>query len=540
MKRGAIIGVAIMLTAPAHAYKMEVLVPPGPFHGVHGLSFGPSGELYAADLMGMTVHRVDVSSGTYRTLVGPPLGMADDVAVAPTGTPFAGTVVWTSIGVGRLYARAPDGKVRLVAENMPSINTVGFHPDGRLFATQRGGAGADALWQIDLSGRGEHRKLWDDAGGLNGFVIAKDGYLYGPQADLGRVIRLDLKSLDFKVIADDFVWPTGVKMNSRGQLFVADLEGGTVWQLDKETGDRDLLASIEPGLDNLTVGPDDKIYVSSITRNGIYELDPATKTVRAVVRGRLTAPGGIAVLDGTVPRLFLADMFSLREIDPRTGADRIIVAPAKDGLYPCNVSVFVEAGLPRALITSWFTGIMAVVDPDSGAVLRLEKGLAAPHDAVQLASGSILVAETGAKRLTLVGQDGQRRPLPMALAEPVGLTTDLAGGIFVTDATTGQVLKVDLLGERVSVVAGGFRRPEGIATMADGRLLVVDSAAQKLHRLNPANGRVETIAEAIPVGLEAPPPRPVSWIHNGVAADASGVVYLPSDRQAALYKLVPP
>ncbi|MDX2223994.1 MAG: hypothetical protein SFV21_14685 [Rhodospirillaceae bacterium] len=524
----------------------EVLIPAGPFHGVHGLAFAADGTLLAADIMGMTVHAVNVANGARRVLVGPTAGMADDVAVAPPGTPNAGTVVWTGVAVGRLYARDTSGKVRVVAENLPAINTVGFAPDGPLYATQFDDRG-NVLWRIDLSGGGAHEKVWEDTKGLNGFVIAPDGYLYGPQADLGRVIRLDLNTLDIKVIATGFTWPTGVKMDlsggpNDGTLYAVDFEAGALHRIDKGSGAVETLAMLEPGLDNLAVGPNGKVYVSSITRNGIFEVDPATRIVRAVAQGALTAPGGVAVVDGASesrgPLVFVADMFSLRAIDGRTGAMRTLAWPGKVSLYPSNVSAAVLNGRPAAVVTSWFTGTLAVLDGTSGEVLRRETGLAQPHDTVMLADGAILVAETGAKRLTHVAPDGARTARPMVFNAPVGLALAANGAVFVTDAGTGQVLRSAPPFDAVTVVAGGLGRPEGIAVMPDGRLAVVDSARGEVAAIDPATGAKDELVTLVALIPTAPAPFAPTWIHNGVAAGADGTLYLPSDRQAALYRIV--
>jgi sugar lactone lactonase YvrE len=139
------------ISQAADRYRTEAVLPPGPFHGVHGLSFGPDKALYAGDIVGMSVHRIDPADGSHRLVVGAPLGMADDVAFAPPGTSFAGTMVWSGVFTGRVYARAPDGRVRLVADGLPGVNTVAFSPDGTLYATQLGPF-ANALWRLDLSG----------------------------------------------------------------------------------------------------------------------------------------------------------------------------------------------------------------------------------------------------------------------------------------------------------------------------------------------------------------------------------------------------
>lgn len=531
----ALAALVLFLTGSANAYVTEVVIPAGPFHGVHGLSFGLNGELYAGDILGMTVHRIDVMSGKRRVEVGPPLGMADDVAVAPAGTPHAGTIVWTAIAVGRLYAKSPGGAPRVVADKLPSLNTVGFHPDGRLFGTQMGAV--NVLWQFDLSGRGEHKPIWTDTGRLNGFVITSDDILYGPQASTKSVIRLDLKTLDVKTVAGGFAWPTGVKMDARGRLFVSDLDDGRVWRVDKETGAKELLATFAPGVDNLTVGPNGKVYVSSPVENAIFELDPDTKATRAVARGRLTAPGGVAVLDGPKPRVFVADLFSLREIDGETGADRVILPAGDASVYPATVSTFRDNDAPRLIVTGFYTNTLAVVDPDANTIIRRETGFAGPRDAIRLDNGSIVVAEMGAKRLTMLAPNGTRTPLPVVFDAPVGLARDAKGAVYVTDAGAGTLSKIDVTAGTATVIARNLSRPEGVAVMADGKVLVVESLSQRLTRIDPATGATARIADQLAVGLEAPDPFPIAWLHNGVAVDATGAIYLTSDRHAALYRL---
>ena len=59
----------------ANEYDVVALVPPAPFHGIHGSSFAADGSLLAGDILGMSVHRVDVVTGKTRIVVGAPEGM---------------------------------------------------------------------------------------------------------------------------------------------------------------------------------------------------------------------------------------------------------------------------------------------------------------------------------------------------------------------------------------------------------------------------------------------------------------------------------
>ncbi len=526
------------ISQAADRYRIEAVLAPGPFHGVHGLSFGPDKALYAGDIVGMSVHRIDPADGSHRLVVGAPLGMADDVAFAPPGTLLAGTMVWSGVFTGRVYARAPDGRVRLVADGLPGVNTVAFSPDGTLYATQLGPF-ANALWRLDLSGAGKHEKILGADGAFNGFVITHDGLLYGPRADLGAIVRLDLHSLETKVIADGFRWPTAVKLDSKGMLYTVDLEAGTVWRVDPLGRARTLVATLEPGLDNLAIDSNDRLHVSSITRNGIFVIDPSSGSVSPLVQGKLTAPGGISVLDGTVPRIFIADMFVLREIDGITGAVHNLTVPGKGGPFPTAVRAFREGRSARVMYTSWFTGDLTIIDADTRQVLRHEKSLAAPRDAVRLADGTIIVAESGSGRITRIAADGRRSVIGPVFGAPVGLALDRAGGLWVTDNASGELTVLDPLTGQASQVARGLGRPEGVAVSPGGGILVADSAQHRLLCVDPANGEVHQITDAIGFGLEGTDPMPRAWVHNGIAVTDDGVVYVPADVDAALYRLVP-
>ena len=140
-----------------------------------------------------------------------------------------------------------------------------------------------------------------------------------------------------------FAWPTAVEMDDQGLLYVLDFNAGTVTLLNKDTSYKNIIATIEPGLDNMAMGPKNfpyanKLYVSSIGKNGIFEIDLNTKALRTVAAGRLTAPGGVAVLGtGDATRVFVADMFSLREVNAAKGVLKNLINVDGMGIYPSSV-----------------------------------------------------------------------------------------------------------------------------------------------------------------------------------------------------------
>jgi streptogramin lyase len=85
-------------------------------------------------------------------------------------------------------------------------------------------------------------------------------------------------------------------------------------------------------------------------------------------------------------------------------------------------------------------------------------------------------------------------------------------------------------------VASGLAQPEGLAVNIDGSLLVVESGAGRLSRIDPSTGEVTSVAEGLALGAPGPPGYPPTWTFNGVAVGPSGNIYVTSDVSNALYR----
>ena len=174
------------LAAPPPAYRQEVVVAGAPFKGVNGLALDGRGHLLAGSNMSRTVYSVDLATGAVSTLVGPPLGGADDVALGADGS-----VYWTRYQEGEVMRRTPDGKVDVIASGLPGADAIGFRRDGRLYVTQL--TLGDALWELDPMGKAAPRKVVDKPGNLNGFEFGPDDKLYGPLTRRnGQIVRIDV------------------------------------------------------------------------------------------------------------------------------------------------------------------------------------------------------------------------------------------------------------------------------------------------------------------------------------------------------------
>ncbi len=528
-----IVAASILSTTGASAQTWEVtkLVPGSAFHGVHGLGIDKSGRLFAGSVAGAALYEVDRANGTARIAVPSPEGMADDIAFAPDGT-----MAWTGFLTGDLYARKGDGPVKKLASGLPGINSLAYRKDGRLYATQV--FLGDALYEIDTEGVKPPRKIMEKMGGLNGFEFGPDDKLYGPLWFKGQVAKVDVDKGELSVVADGFKIPAAVNFDSRGNLFVVDTALGQLVKVDTKSGAKKVVAQLKPSLDNLAIDDKDRIFVSNMADNGIQEVDPETGAAKQVISGKLALPSGIAVVsDGAKDTIYVADLFAYRTVDGATGEVTEVSRMHADGTtleYPMSAT----ANADTVLLSSWFTGTVQVVDRKTGKTREMLHEFKAPHDAVMLGDGSILVNELGSKSLIrATGEHGKDRTAIIgALEGPVGMASASKDSVYVTEAYAGVVSKIETNGTR-TVIAKDLKMPEGIAVAPDGKIVVAEVGARRLVSIDPQSGAVTEIAGNLPIGLPAAPGGLPSNIPTGVGVGQTGTIYFSSDVENAIYKV---
>jgi len=517
--------------ASAQTYEVTQLVPGSAFHGVHGLGIDKAGRLFAGSVAGAALYEVDRNNGTAKIAIPTPEGMADDIAFAPDGT-----MAWTGFLTGDLYSRKGDGPIKKLASGLPGINSLAYRKDGRLYATTV--FLGDTLYEIDVEGIKPPRTIMEKMGGLNGFEFGPDDMLYGPLWFKGQVAKVDVDKAELTIVADGFKIPAAVNFDSKGNLWVVDTALGQLVRVDPKTGAKKMVAQLKPSLDNLAIDDKDRIFVSNMADNGIQEVDAETGAARQVISGKLALPGGIGVVsDGGKDTIYVADVFAYRTVDGATGE---VSEPAR--MHAAGVTLeypmSATAKGDEVILSSWFTGTVQVIDRKTGATREMMHDFKAPHDAIRLADGSVLVNELGSKSLIRAsGEHGKDRTVLIGdLAGPVGLVGGPNGDVYVTEAFAGQVSKVQSNGEK-TVIAKDLKMPEGIALTPGGRLIVAEVGAKRIVEIDPQTGNVTEIAGNLPIGLAAAPGGLPTNIPTGVGVGASGTIYFSSDIENAIYKV---
>lgn len=364
-------------------------------------------------------------------------------------------------------------------------------------------------------------------GGFNSFAPGPDGWLYGPLWFKGQVVRVNPDGGELQVIAQGVGTPASVKFDSRDNLYVLDTATGQMLRVDRGTGAVSLVVQLQPSLDNFTIGPDDRAFVTNMADNGVQEVDLRGQRYRQVMKGALAGPADITVAqDGGGDVIWVADSFALRRVDGRTGEVRDVERAHAAGSR-INYPNAVGAGGRHVAVPSG-TSIL-IYDVATGSHVTTLRGFGAVADAVELPDGDVLAIERSGR---LVRARGETKTV---VAEGLSGSTSLAvrnGVAYLAQPLAGQVSRVDLGSGAKTVLASGLNLPRALDVAPDGAVVVLEIGAKQVVRLDTRGGR-EVVATNLPVGwITKPAPT-----GGGVAVGGSGVIYVSSDIENAIYKI---
>src|SRR6202790_1512484 len=240
-------------------------------------------------------------------------------------------------------------------------------------------------------------------------------------------------------------------------------------RVDPKTGAKKMGAQLKTTPDCIAIDDNDRIFVSNMADNGIQEVDPETGAAKQVIIGKLALPGGIGVVsEGGKDTIYVADVFAYRTVDGTTGE---VSEPAR--MHAAGVTLeypmSATAKGDEVILSSWFTGTVQVIDRKTGATREMMHDFKAPHDAIRLADGSILVSELGSKSLIRAGGEHGKVVLIGGLEGPVGLVGGARGDVYVRESFAAQLPRVQSNGEK-PVIPKDLKMPKAIAMTPDGKL----------------------------------------------------------------------
>ncbi len=516
-------------------------------HGTNGINFGPDDNLYIASFYGQEVVSMNKQTGEIITSYGVDKNVLgpDDLIFHPDGESFYYTDILTGF-VGRMTL---DGTLLGYQQVAPGVNPVTFSDDGRLFVALD--FQGDGLYELDPNLVDPPRAIVPyvpdtfPLGFLNAFDFGPDGRLYGPSFLFGLVISVDVGEPGdpptsdpygdgtAQVVADGFTYPVAAKFGPDGLLTLLD-QTGEVFKINVETGETTLFATLQPGLDNLAFDTDGNLFVSNADFGWIVELLPGGET-RTVREGGMIGPQGLAVLqESNRDAVYVGDVFRMQKFNGTNGDSEkdykgyLVPQPEK-----LTMPFSVQADGGNLVVSSWFSTLVQVWNPQTDQAIE-EFAMVVPIDAVRV-NNEIVVSDLGQGGVVKASDNSQIAPLIVAS----GLATD-GETLWAADWATGQVFQINYEGGNAQApieVASGLLSPEGLAFEKEGYLVVVETGANRLSRIDLATGEVTMLFENLelgPAALEGAPP--TLWF-DGVTVGPSGNIYVSGWGANVLYRV---
>ncbi len=538
-------------TPKVTTYEVKEIGTGAVLDGTNGLNIGPDGNLYIASFFGQEIIVMNKQNGTIIKRIGRDMGAnsPDDLVFGPDGSLY-----WTDILLGEVVRMTPEGIVtrQYVASG---VNPITFSADGRLF-TARDFTPGDGLYELDPNLVNPPRALIESTpdnpfplGWMNAFDFGPDGRLYGPLFLAGMVVSVDVGDAGepfssspwtdgtITPLAIGFRWPVAAKFDAAGVLHVLD-QTGEVFKIDIQTGAKTLFVTLQEGLDNLAFDANGNMFVSNADHGWIIEVQPDGQT-RTISSGGMIGAGGLAVLPASNNQdaLFVADLFRLRELNgldgQEIGVDKGYLLPEPDAL---TTPFTVSADGNNLVVASWFNALVQVWDPNAKKVLE-EHAMAVPINAIRF-KNDLVVVDLGLGGVVRASDKSMILPIDnTTVFAPGGLATD-GELLWVADWGTGTIWQISFVGNTPNApvaVATGLMNPEGLALDKDGSLVVVETGAARLSRIDLSTGEATTIVDGLKLGLPALTGFPPTWSFDGIAIGQLGKIYVSGAGKNVIY-----
>src|SRR5262245_23663107 len=515
----------------ATGWQLSHLAPPSGLFGANGMQFGPDGRLYVVQAFGSQVSAIDTGDVVCRTVspVGGAVVAPDDIAFDSRGVMYV-----TEVMNGRVSARAADGQVRVIADNVPAANGLTAYQD-RLFMDECRPGGR--LMEVYPDGRAP-RLIAADLPLPNALSVGPDGQLYFPEIAAGEIWRVSLAGGTPQRFLAGLAVPTAVKFDRKGLLTTTQAGSGEIIKVDIQSGTKTSIARVRPGIDNFAIDVDNRLFISHFVDGGVAEILSDGRE-RILMPAGFLGPLGLAVAgDGT---LYAADGVSLAAIT--VDGKRTRPGMLLDEGFPGFIRG-VAAGPAGSLYVTTSAGTVASYHPGTRAAQTLVADLQELFDVVQAPDGSVIVAEAGEGRVLKISTTGEVTVLARGLARPTGVAVAADGSCYVSEAGKGRVVQVN---HGISAILEGLQTPQGL-TLSGDQLFVLDVSGKELLSLSLATRQRQTLATNLPVG--APPgvtPKPLLGVPDlipgplspfaGLAVGKDGTIYIAGDGEGSVLVL---
>ena len=336
------------------SYKVVRLVNDTLFPGCNGATIGTDGALYVVHTGDGTTTRIDLKTKKATKFVTSYAGtfITDDLTSDDKGNLY---IAGTTPLVGEVYRVDKNGMKTVIAKGLLAPNGIQYNMHtGRLFTSEC--FQANRVFELDPAGVKEPRLLVEAnvIAVPEGFDFDRDtNDLIIPDMGTGKILRVHPDTGNISMIADKFAAPIALKVGPDKMAYFPEL-GGAVYRLSLDGQTREKLAQLPPGLDNLAITADGRLFVTSYWDATVYEVstDGSGKFKALFPKGPNTINGVLFKND----KVLISDAIMIRSVEKGNYIPTKLNAWAAHGMpLPIGLAdVLVIRSFGRtALITQW-------------------------------------------------------------------------------------------------------------------------------------------------------------------------------------------
>ncbi len=509
-----------------HSYKMVRVVKDTLFPGCNGAVIGMDGALYMVHTGNGQVTRVDLKTMKASRFVPPYAGIfiTDDLTSDDKGNFY---VAGTTKIVGEVYRLDKTGKKTVISKALASPNGIQYNKQtGRLFASEC--FWGNRVFELDPNGVKEAKLLVKE-----NVIAVPEGFDFDPETNdliipdmgTGKILRVNPDTGAVTTIAEKFAAPIALKVGPDKMAYFPEL-GGAVYRLSLDGQKREKLAQLPPGLDNLAITPQGRLFITSYWNATVYEV--ATDGSGKYKTLFPTGPNQISGVIFKNGKLLISDYIMIRDVE-------------KNKYVPTKLNAWAAHGMPlpmgladgpgdQIFWADFVNNAVAIGDPAKAGFKAIAGDLNRPVAVLMSKSEpKVYVAEYGAGQITEVSlTDGAKKVLASNLEGPLALAI-IDNTLFVAEAKAGRISRVDLANGKAEVFLAGIVGKIGaLADDGKGDLLALDGASGKLFRINPKNLIISVVAKHLPVAYSVIGSYPALETPLPMTVNAKGNIYIPT------------